>query len=138
MARTYPGKADTERRLRRACHVLLAIAVLFSGFGIGHAAMAKSADGAHQTHGTLSGVQSATPDHQKCHDQTPAQDQTPPPSQHDMGGCCVNACFSPALPRDVLSFTPPAFEIQKLQPSTDQAPALTTPAGLFRPPRDRA
>lgn len=138
MARTYPGKADTERRLRRACCVLLAIAVLFSGFGIGHAAMAKSANGAHQAHGTPAGAQTAKSDHQKCHDQAPTQEQTPPPSQHDMGGCCVNACFSPALPRDVLSFTPPAFEIQKLQPSTDQAPALTTPAGLFRPPRDRA
>ncbi|MEP0336822.1 MAG: hypothetical protein ABJ388_00965 [Alphaproteobacteria bacterium] len=138
MARTYPGKADTERRLRRACHVLLAIAVLFSGFGIGHAAMAKSANGAHQAHGALSGAQAATSGHQKCHDQTPAQDQTPPPSQHDMGGCCVNACFAPALPRDVLSVTPSVFDIQTLYPSADRAPALTAPAGLFRPPRDRA
>tara|TARA_R110000782_G_scaffold203683_1_gene292239 strand:- start:3726 stop:4100 length:375 start_codon:yes stop_codon:yes gene_type:complete len=124
--------------MRRACFMLLAIAVLFSGFGAGHAAMASFADGPHQAHGASAGTQATTSDHQKCHDQTPAQEQSPPPSQHDMGGCCVNACFSPALPRDVLSFTPPAFEIQKLQPSTDQAPALTTPAGLFRPPRDRA
>lgn len=138
MARTNPGKAVTERRMRRVCCVFLAIAVLFSGFGAGHAAMAMSADGAHQAHNASAGVQTAAPDHQKCHDQAQPQEQTPPPSQHDMGGCCVNACFSPALPRDVLSFTPPAFEIQKVQPSTDQAPALTAPAGLFRPPRDRA
>tara|TARA_R110002124_G_scaffold90906_1_gene231737 strand:+ start:11688 stop:12044 length:357 start_codon:yes stop_codon:yes gene_type:complete len=118
--------------------VFLAIAVLFSGFGVGHAAMAKSADGAHQAHGAPAGAQTATSDHQKCHDQTPAQEQTPPPSQHDMGGCCVNACFSPALPRDVLSFLPPSFESQTLHPSADQAPALTAPASLFRPPRDRA
>tara|TARA_R110000824_G_scaffold33454_1_gene107205 strand:- start:151 stop:567 length:417 start_codon:yes stop_codon:yes gene_type:complete len=138
MARTNPGKANAGRRMRRACYVFLAIAVLFSGFGVGHAAMAMSADGTHQAHNAPAKVQTATPDHQKCHDQAPAQEQAPPPSQHDMGGCCVNACFAPALPRDVLNVTPPVFDIQTLYPSADQAPALTAPAGLFRPPRDRA
>jgi hypothetical protein len=117
--------------MRRACFALLAIAVLFSGFGAGHAAMAMTASGAHQVHGA------AAPEHQKCHDQMPAPEKSPP-SQHDLGGCCVNACFSPALPREVLSVTPPVFDIQILYPSADQAPALTAPAGLFRPPRDRA
>ena len=138
MARTNLGNADAGRRLRRACHVFLAIAVLFSGFGVGHAAMAKAADGTHQAHGVLAKAQTAAPDHQKCHDQAPAQEQTPPPSQHDMGGCCINACFAPALPRDALNVTPPVFDIQTLHPSADQAPALTAVAGLFRPPRNRA
>jgi hypothetical protein len=137
MTRTAPAKANTVRRLRRACFMLLAVAMLFSGFGAGHAALALPAHGTHQIHAAAAKVPAASPDHQKCHDQKAVPDKSPS-STHDLGGCCVNACFPSAIPRDVLSFTPPAFESQQPRPSTDQAPVVRTPSGLFRPPRDRA
>lgn len=134
MASIGPGKASTTRRLRRACFVLLAVAVFFSGLGAGHAAMALPADGMHQAHGVVA----ASPEQPKCHDQEAPPEKSPMSQLHDLGGCCVNACSPSAIPRDVLSFTPTVFDIEKLQVSTDQAPALTAPAGLFRPPRSRA
>jgi hypothetical protein len=132
--------AVLKRGVQHLFVALLAVAVLAAGAGIGHSATQAGGQAHHAQAAAPDhhGDASAKSDHQKCHDQTPAQEQAPSPSQHDMGGCCVNACFAPALPRDVQNVTPSDFDIQTLYPGADQAPALTAPAGLFRPPRDRA
>ncbi|MEQ8229875.1 MAG: hypothetical protein RIA64_17460 [Rhodospirillales bacterium] len=135
-------KIIAGKKARRICAAVLTLAIFLSGFGIGHAAPAAPADGMHHGHAasveTVKCEHSETRDHTECHGQTTPSDKRPLSMQHETGGCCVNVCFPTVMPRDVLTFTPPAFVIQKVIASIDRTPALASPKGPFRPPRDSA
>ena len=129
----------TGKKSRRICAALLTLAIFLSGFGIGHAA---PADGMHHGHAasaeTVKCEHSETRDRTECPRQMAPSDKRPLSTRHEIGGCCVNVCFPTVMPRDVLTFTPPAFGIQKVIASIDRTPALASPTGPFRPPRDHA
>lgn len=117
--------------------------MLTTGFGTSHAHAMPGHGGIAQSQHATAG---ATHDQ---HHQQPAQAQDdcdhaalataqPAPHKHGTGGCCVNACFPPAVARDAVRFFPPDFDVLPVRPRADQAPALSSPNDLFRPPRGRA
>ena len=148
MAIFNTGGKVRQRRVRRIVAALLAVAMLAAGLGTSHAvampghavATSGSAEGAHAVHhaeaGAHAGQHQAAHSHGTCDDgAVPAAKD--PAMQHDHG-CCASACFPAAVARDAVRFQPPHFDVLPVRPRADQAPALSSPNDLFRPPRAAA
>lgn len=139
MARCDFGQVLVGRRMRRFCAVFLAAALLLAGLGTSHAvAMPGTADGSQVAH--HADIPAAN--HQAGHSHGTCDDGAAPAAkdpamQHDRG-CCASACFPAAMARDAVRLRPPHFDMLPVRPRADQAPALSSPNDLFRPPRGRA
>ena len=134
------GTSRSIRSLRRICAALLAVAVLFTSVGMGHAAMATdhpaptpaAAHGGHHD-----GADKAMHHQKECDGPAHAADVDPAsPHKHGaMHGCCASACF-PSFTNPEITFVPHrSVVMERLTPRAHQAAASRTLGALFKPPR---